>query len=193
MPQSIFNADTAQLERLIRALPDGATQALDAAWKVLQVWGEKYKTMVERVTPVDTGRARQSWFVVAERSSGKMTITLANAIKGQNGHMPYVYYLEFGTDRIAGGRVKDWQTGDAPIVSWPAKSADLPVMPRFGTRAYERYEDVLTHAFTAGEGEQMPMLRPIGHQIAPLVAEDVAQALLEGFSAVVTKRRGRAA
>ena len=191
-PNSILQGNTQQLERVAQQMQTGAQNALNAIWKVLLAWGAEYQRRVQRVTPVDKGLARQSWFLITERTGDTMTVTLANRIKGQNGFMPYPFYLEFGTDRIAKGKVKAWQPGDTPVMSWPAKSEDLPEMPRFGTKAYERYENILTNAFASGTGEQMPMLRPIGYEIAPKVVEDVQQAALQGFQSVVSKRRGAA-
>ena len=39
-------------------------------------------------------------------------------------NVPYAVFIEFGTGRIAGGAVQDWQPGDPPILAWPAKSKD---------------------------------------------------------------------
>lgn len=191
----ILQVNTQQIEQFAGQLQSAAQSALNSVWKVLLAWGAEYQRRVQRVTPVDTvhaRHARQSWVLVHERTDNKMEITLGNTIKGKDGYMPYPYYLEFGTDRIAGGRVKAWQVGDAPIMSWPAKSGGLPTMPRFGTPAYERYLNVLDKAFTSGEGEQMPMLRPIGYEIAPKIVEDAGQAFVQGFAAVVAKRKAAA-
>lgn len=189
----ILQVNTQQIEQFAGQLQPAMQSALDAVWQVLLGWGAQYLRMVQRVTPVgETGQAHNSWVLVHERTATKMELTLGSTIKGKDGYLPYVAYLEFGTDRIAGGRVKAWQPGDAPIMSWPAKSGGLPTMPRFGTPAYERYLNVLDKAFTTGEGEQMPMLRPIGYEIAPKIMEDVGQALTEGFVAVVAKRKAAA-
>lgn len=188
----ILQINTQQIEQFAGQIHPAMQSALDAVWKVLLAWIEEYRRRVQRVTPVDKGMARQSWVVVHERTATKMELTLGNTIKGKDGAPGYPYFLEMGTDRIAGGRVKAWQPGDAPIMSWPAKSGGLPTMPRFGTPAYERYLNVLDKAFTSGEGEQMPMLRPIGYEIAPKIVEDVGQAFTEGFVAVVAKRKAAA-
>lgn len=161
----------------------GVETVLKDVEKVLKGWGEEYKRRVTRVTPRDTGAASQRWAMEFERDAKSMSVTVSNP-------QQYLVHLEYGTDRIAKGKVKEWKEGDPPIMSWPAKSADLPEMPKFGTKKYERYETILTNAFTAGRGEQMPMLRPIGHDIAPKVLEDVGQAVVEGFKAVVAKRKG---
>lgn len=185
--QPIIQVDFSDLQAFQRQLHSAAQRAINEAWKVLMVWGEEYRRRVQRVTPVATGRMSQSWVLIPDRAN--LSITIGNTIKGKDGKPPYPVYLEFGTERIAGGRVKRWQDGQPPIMSWPAKSAELPVMPRFGTKAYERYENTLTMAFTAGQGEQMPMLRPIGHEIAPKVAEDVLHAFARGFESAVQNRR----
>lgn len=190
--QSILQVDSQPVQQFAGQLQSAAQSALNAVWKALLAWGSEWKRRVERVTPVDLGTARQSWVLVQDRTGDHMSVTLGNTIKGKGGQLSYVGMLEFGTDRIAGGRVKAWQPGDAPIMSWPAKSHDLPTMPRFGTQAYERYMNTLDKAFDAGTGEQMPMLRPTGYEIAPKVVEDVQQAFTQGFLAVVAKRKAAA-
>lgn len=192
--QNILQGNTQALEAIAQQMNAGIAEALNAIWKVLLAWGAEYQRQVQRVTPAEKGIARQSWFLITERTGDHMTVTLANRIKGENGNRPYPFYLEFGTDRIAGGRVKAWKEGDPPIMDWPAKHADIPDMTlaKPGSKKYERHVDIITKAFTSGQGEQMPMLRPIGWEIAPKVVEDVQQAVIQGFQSVVAKRKGTA-
>lgn len=184
----VFQGNTQAGAMLVATLMRGMSVVLTDIEKTLKTWGQEWKRKVQRVSPVESGRMRQSWFTEFERTNQSMSITLANSITGKDGGPGYPVYIEFGTDRIAHGRVKAWQPGEPPIMSWPAKNADLPAMPRFGTAAYERYENTLSKAFTAGAGEQMPMLRPTGYEIAPKVIEDVQQAVVQGFQSVVNKR-----
>lgn len=179
--QSIFQADEQSMSQFAAALQAGARAALLEAWKTLQAWGQEYKRRVEQVTPVDRGAARQSWLLVAERSADSMTVTLANSARGAKGQVPYAFYREFGTDRIAGDRVGAWQPGDAAVTEWPAKTGEPPERPHFGEGSRERHVDVISHAFAATSAAQMPMLRPIGYELAPEIVASLQQALVTGF------------
>ncbi len=189
--QPMFQADPQTAMRFAAALQAGMAAALDRAWNVLEAWGQEYRSRVERITPVARGVARQSWFLAAERTSNSMIVTLTNIARSTGGGQPYPFYLEFGTDRIAGGQLKAWQPGDAPVTAWPAKTLEPPVAPRFGGHASERHVNVLSHAFSADSEAQMPMLRPIGYELAPQIVAAVQQALAAGFQSVApSKSRG---
>ena len=96
MLQSVFQSDAASTSRFAATLQSGIQTALDEAWKTLQAWGGEYKRRVERVTPVDRGAARQSWFITARRSADSMTVTLANSASGamEASPIPYTRSLE---------------------------------------------------------------------------------------------------
>jgi hypothetical protein len=188
--QPMFQPDSQTAARFATALSAGMTAALDRGWSVLEAWGQEYKSRVERITPVARGVARQSWFLTAERTSNSMTMTLSNRARSTSGGQPYPFYLEFGTDRIAGGQLKAWQPGDAPVTAWPAKTLEPPVAPRFGGQASERHVDVLSHAFSADSEAQMPMLRPIGYELAPQMIAAVQHALAAGFQSVAPSKSG---
>ncbi len=79
-----------------------------------------WKFEIVRHHPVDSGLARNSWNV--ELASPNIQGALLFADAGSN--VPYVVFLEFGTELIARGKVKAWQPGDAPILDWPAKRGD---------------------------------------------------------------------
>ncbi len=178
MLQSVFQSDAASTSRFAATLQSGIQTALDEAWKTLQAWGGEYKHRVERVTPVDRGAARQNWFITARRSADSMSVTLANSARDVRGSQPYPLYQEFGTDRIAAGRVK----------AWPSKTAEPPVTPHFGPRSAEQHVDVISHAFAASD-EQMPLLRPIGYELAPQIVESLQQALVRGFQRNMSSNR----
>lgn len=188
--EAVFQANANAGALFAAALMRGLEPALRDVERVLRIWIEEYKRRVMRVTPVDKGLMRQSWFTTFERTSRSMEATLANAVKSQDGQ-PYPLFIEYGTDRIAKGKVKDWKQGDAPIMDWPAKHEDLPNLTSIGpgSKKYDRHVDIITNAFTAGTGEQMPMLRPIGYEIAPKVVEDVGNALAHGLQAAVQQRK----
>jgi hypothetical protein len=191
--ERILSVDLRAFNVFAGLLRQGGRNAIEEAWKALSAWGEEYRRRVQRVTPVETGHARQSWQLIRDKEN--LTVTIGSSVKSEDGK-PYLVYLEYGTDRIAGGKVKDWKPGEPPIMSWPAKNDELPSLRDIGPgdKRYERHTKVLIGAFTEGTGEQMPMLRPIGYEIAPEVAADVSLAMREGFQSVLSNRRngGRA-
>lgn len=211
--EQILSVDLTAFRQFAEFLRSGGRNAVEEAWKTLSAWGEEYKRRVQRVTPVGPttkdsigGTASQSWQLVRDKEN--LTVTIGSSVKSEDGK-PYIKYLEYGTDRIAGGRVKKWKPGDAPIMEWPAKLQNIPNLRLFGgtgsnrdeqgrflaggrstgTQRFERHVNLAIKAFTAGQGEQMPMLRPIGYEIAPQIAEDVSQAMREGFESVLRNRR----
>lgn len=230
---SAFVPNTQGLAALSTELRGAGQRALNDVWRVLRRWGQEYKRRVQRVVPVRYGTLRQSFQVIEENDGSTMAVTLGTSIKSHDEARhaqeakaaskskkantsavsrdePYPVYLEFGTDRIAGGRVKDWQPGDPPIMEWPAKMEDIhnfriardihhkrgvygPYTERaagpMGSRKFERAVDIATRAMTAGQGEQMPFMRPVGYEIAPRIVEDMRVAIRDGFSAVMAGRR----
>lgn len=187
--QQVVSFDVSELVQFAAALKAGGQKAVAEAWKAISAWGSEYQRRVVRVTPVEHGDVRRGWVLVRDKAGGnahEMSVTLGNVVKD----IPL--FLEYGTARIAKGRVKDWQPGQAPIMTWPAKLGDLPDMPKFGTAKHERWETLMEKALTTGTGEQMPMLRPIGHEIAPEVKADLLQAMRDGFEAVKNRRKDNA-
>jgi len=151
----------------LKALFAGATQAaLDAVWAELRRQGQEYRRQVARVTPVEYGTLKQSWQVAEERTADKMEVTVGT-------NVPYAVFLEFGTARIAGGKVQDWQEGDAPITNWAAKLKGL----------HGADQQLRAMAMAPGRGEQMPMLRTVGHDMAPGIVAALNKAADDGFAA----------
>lgn len=190
MSESAFQPNTAGLDALATELRGAGERAANDVWKVLRRWGQEYKRRVQRVVPVRFGTLRQSFQVIEHRDGREMSVTLGTSLKSEDGK-PYPLYLEFGTDRIAGGKVKAWQPGDEPIMEWPAKMADVPNFHRLktGSPRHERAVNIATRAFTAGQGEQMPFMRLVGYEIAPRVIEDCRVAIRDGFAAVMRGKR----
>ena len=60
--------------------------------------------------------------------------------------------------------------------------------PHFGPRSAEQHVDVISHAFAASD-EQMPLLRPIGYELAPQIIESLQQALVRGFQRNMSSNR----
>ena len=125
--------------------------------------GQRWRAEAVKRVPVDEGRLRQG--VIAntfEDGDGVLVTEVGTNVKD------YPVWLEFGTELIAGGRVK--ALGDSPFVTdaqavhdWPAKSgeASLKTSSRIDTDggARGRRRNVLGQ-FVRGAQEQMPWLRP---------------------------------
>lgn len=200
---SAFIPNTQGILQLAAEMRSAGQRALSDVWRVLRRWGQEYKRRVQRVIPVKYGLARQSMQVVEQNDGKTMSVTLGTSLKSEDGE-PYPLYLEMGTELIAGGRVKDWHEGDEPIMDWPAKIDDLPNFRRDrnalgqftrreagrkGTAKFERSVSIATRAFTRGQGEQMPFMRPVGYEIAARIVEDCRVAVRDGFAAVMKGRR----
>ncbi|MDE2098811.1 MAG: HK97 gp10 family phage protein [Patescibacteria group bacterium] len=209
MSESVFQPNTTGLNALATELRGAGERAANDVYRVLRRWGQEYKRRVQRVVPVRFGTLRQSFQVIEENDGHTLAVTLGTSLKSDDGK-PYPVYLEFGTDHIAGGKVKGWQPGDAPIMEWPAKMEDIhnfridrdirhsrgvygPYTERaagpVGSKKFERAVNIATRAFTAGQGEQMPFMRPVGYEIAPRVIEDCRVAIRDGFVAVMRGKR----
>lgn len=214
MSESAFQPNTQGLQQLATELRGASERALNDVFRALRRWGQEYKRRVQRVVPVRYGTLRQSFQVIEQRDAAGMSVTVGTSLKSDDGK-PYPVYLEFGTDHIAGGRVKQWQPSDAPIMEWPAKMEDIQSLRitgyerrdekgryrangnlvamtaagMVGSKRHERAVNIAQRAFTAGQGEQMPFMRPVGYDIAPRVIEDCRVAVKDGFAAVMAGRR----
>lgn len=182
----VFRPNTEGLTQLYSAMLFASQQALDAAWKVLRIWGQEYKRRVQRVVPVEFGTLRQSWQIKNERTPNSMQVVLGTNLKSASG-VSYPLLLEIGTDRIAGGDVKRWVAGMPPVMEWPAKMADIPNFfdsksaGKAGSAKFERSVGIATKAFTSGTGEQMPFIRPVGYELAPKVVDSMRVAIQHGL------------
>ena len=81
----------------------------------------------KRAAPVYTGKNK------AKRGHGFLKSSIQSKVFGRGETIVgsvytsafYAAYLEFGTDTIAGGRVKAWEPGMPVISRWPAKVSSL--------------------------------------------------------------------
>lgn len=173
MATSLFRVNP-QLPSVARRFEQRANRAIERIWRRLLAYGQQWSRNAARVTPVEAGLLRQNYFVVPIRNGTQMTIVLAN-------HMQYGSFLEFGTRYIAHGRVLDWQIGQPVIRDWPAKMANLrPPGPRARASTHARHQALLARAMAPG-GEQMPMVRPTGHELIPQIIADVQRIVREEF------------
>lgn len=175
MADSLFKANP-QLPQLVRRFQARADRAIDRIWVALQKWAQQWARDAARVTPVETGQLRRSYFVVPVRNGSQFTISLCN-------HMTYGKWLEFGTIHIAHGHVLAWKYGDPPVMNWPAKAANLQApSARASQKTHDRWAARMTKAMTVGSGEQMPMARPVGYDLVPRIVSDVQRIIREEFS-----------
>jgi hypothetical protein len=135
-------------------LQTASEAALGAAERTLRVWGDEYRRRLAAVSPVAHGDLAASWRVVVEPGDRDISVTVGTNLRGRDGQ-PYPLFLELGTALIAGGRVAAWEPGEGAVVDWPAKS-----------RAERKRAP-------AGGQEQMPLVRPIGYEIARRVIEEL--------------------
>lgn len=164
---NLFQPNSAGLARLANDLDLAGLRAADAVWRTLDRWGVEFLRRVKDATPVAPGGGalRASWLIAEDRSGRRMSVTVGTALRGKQGE-PYALYLELGTARIAGGLVKDWQPGEPPIELSGNSPAERPAsLARRNAPA------------------RLPILRPIGETIAPLVAADVRTAAVNELSA----------
>ncbi len=155
----LFQPNTAGLMRFGGALALASDAALDKAGHTLRVWGEEYRRRLAAASPVGFGALAGSWKVVVEETDRGISVAVGTNLRGKDGQ-PYPVYLELGTARIAGGHVAAWEPGDSVVVAWRARSLDEP-----------------KRAAAINELEQMPLVRPIGYEIARRVIDELRRAI----------------
>ena len=181
-----FTIDHEAFEAVRLAITAGGDDAREAAIRVMRMGAQEFRRNVARVSPVEFGHMRQSWQVHEQIEGTKVIIDMGTSIKSDDG-APYPLYLELGTDRIAGGAVKEWEPGQPPIMEWPAKMKDIPnffreeSVGKEGSKKFERAVRIATAAFTLGHGEQMPMIRPVAWEMMPRIAKEMEAAAQMGF------------
>ncbi|HEX5443959.1 MAG TPA: HK97 gp10 family phage protein [Pirellulales bacterium] len=172
-----FEPNPVGIRECMADLQAAGQQAIDGAWQALREGGSEYQRRVVAAAPVRTGLLQKSLRLVQERSESIMSITLSADVRSPDGR-PYAVYLEFGTARIAGGKVKTWQPYEEPILAWPAKQqalADLR-MSRTSVAADAR-------RLPPNRAAQLPFMRPIGWQLAPQISAAVRTAVQQAFDA----------
>lgn len=118
---------------------------------------------------------------LAEESRDHAPVGIASPARGRGGHLrqsitagwetrgdtvigawgtnvEYAEYVEFGTDRIAGGAVKRWKPGERPVERWKTK--------RIRARKHSQSD----------MGQQMPFIRPAWDKLGERVLKDLKEA-----------------
>lgn len=145
---------------LIRAWDkDGVSRML----KAMQRIGQRFKTEAQKRAPVDEGRLRSSIQANTFDDGRQIVTEVGTNVK------EYPIYVEFGTEYIAGGRVKalgdDVDITDAQAITiWKAKNSGI-VDDRTGI-VKEAVQSAISKRLRQGSaGEQLPWLRPAFHAI----------------------------
>ena len=169
------------------------------AYRVLRVGAMEYKRRIERVVPVDTGMLRRSWHMVSATTPKGFWVEVGTSIKSQHG-VEYPVLLELGTKRIAGGRVLAWKIGAPAIMEWPAKMKRLAAgkskaasAKKGGGKKFAKdsasMDERMKKAMAPGLGEQMPFVRPVGHDIAPRIVAAMWRAVKHGLQDGLNRKK----
>jgi HK97 gp10 family phage protein len=166
-----FRASAKQLEKRLEGWR--ASVRSKAAKAMKQVALRWHAEAVERV-PVDEGTLRNR---ILQNSYEENGVFIAEV--GSN--LEYAKFLEFGTDYIAGGKVK--ALGDDPgvtdaqaITVWAAKNADL-VSNKTGKADKRANAAIDKNLKAGGSQEQMPWLRPAFNSIRRWAEKLIVNAL----------------
>ena len=172
-----FVPNPAGIRKRMAELQAAGRQAVENAWRTLREGGQEYQRRVAAAAPVRTGLLRKSLRLLEERGDTLLSVTLSADARSRDGR-PYAVYLEYGTARIAGGKVKTWQPYDEPIIVWPAKQQALADL-----QTPERTAGIDGRRLPPNRAAQMPFLRPIGWQLAPEIHDAALRAVREAFDA----------
>jgi hypothetical protein len=153
-------------------------QSKDLETKFRRV-GQRWRAGAVRRIPVDEGTAKARVVTNTYREG-------LDLITEVGGNVPYMVWLEFGTDKIAGGRVKalglDEHITDAQAVhNWPAKDgeaiAGTSAMHTTDSRGVGRLRNSSGQFLKGSPQEQMPWLRPAFMEIADWVLDEIGETL----------------
>lgn len=150
---------SAQLNGLVTSLKRWKTDGPRRLIKAHRLIGKRWHAEAVKRVPVDNGTLGQriidNTFV---DSKGHITTEVGS-------NLPYSKFVEFGTERIAGGQVK--ALGDSPLISdieaiksWPAKTEGLRGV-----------------SVSGGGKEQMPWLRPAFNSIRAWAIKQIIKAV----------------
>lgn len=155
-----FELDLKELETFLYRWSDSAEKELKQALR--KIGARTQAEAVQRV-PVDTSNLKQRILWNLYRQAGEWFVEIGTNVRN------YPEYLEFGTEYIARGRVK--QLGESPLLTdeqaihdWPAKSGDATDLTsvRIDTSggARGRLRNSKGQFLKGRAQEQMPWLRP---------------------------------
>lgn len=171
-----FVPNATGIRKRMAQLQSAGRQAIDNAWQALRDGGSEYQRRVMAAAPVRIGLLQKSLRLLEERSDALLSATLITYARSRDGR-PYAVCLEFGTARIAGGKVKTWQPYEEPIINWPAKQQALNELQT----PLDRTAGVDAQRMPVNRAAQLPFMRPIGWQLAPAISEAVLRAVQQAF------------
>lgn len=169
----------AQCMAFAQYLRDVAKQQSVDLEKSFRRAGQRWRSGAVKRVPVDEGTLKQR-IVTNTYREGLDLVTEVGT------NVPYGVHLEFGTDKIAGGRVKalglDEQITDSMAVhDWPAKrgeagpgTSSMHTTDRLGRG---RLRNAKGRFLKGSPQEQMPWLRPAFMEIADSVLSEIGDTL----------------
>jgi len=164
-----FSAD---LNRLVTSLKKWKTQLPPRLLRAHKRIGKRWHGEANKRVPVDEG-------TLSQRIIDNSFIDFRGHITTEVGsNVPHAVFVEFGTERIAGGQVKALGTGAEitdmeSIKVWPAKMAGLE-----GFTVDEQGRLRNRGRFVKGATkEQMPWLRPAFMAIKPWAIGEITKAV----------------
>lgn len=169
-----FSRDLDDLVRQLEALPEKATAAFVREHKVV---GKRWQAEAVKRAPIRDETLRKRIVTnTYKESAGVVTTECGSNLK-------YATYVEFGTRRIAGGRVLALGFGPevddaAAVKDWPAK--DNGLLNANGTANANVAAAAARRAARGSANEQMPWLRPAFNAIRDWAVQRLAGALRGG-------------
>lgn len=165
-----FARDLLKLEDKLESISKSAVRKLEKAHRQI---GQRWRSEAVKRVPVDEGTLKQR-IVTNTYRQGDTFITETGA------NLKYAVYVEFGTRRIAGGRVlalgfdPDISDHDA-ITMWPAKAAGLNNADGSPNSAVQAAR--AARQSRGSREEQMPWLRPGFNAIREWAVKQLLQAV----------------
>lgn len=165
-----FARDLEALEEKLENLSKSAVRNLERAHKQI---GQRWRSEAVKRVPVDTSTLKQRIFTNTYRENNTFITETGSNLK-------YAVYVEFGTRRIAGGRVLalgfDPGITDAEAITmWPAKAAGLNNADGSANPAVQAA--IAARKARGSRDEQMPWLRPAFNSIRNWALKQLLEAV----------------
>lgn len=175
-----FFDDVYDLELIVKNWQSASRNEL---FKTFRRIGVAWKAEAMKRIPVKTGMARQHVVTNTYWENEELYTETGTNLVNDEGES-YPSFLEFGTDHIAGGKVK--ALGNSPLINdlqaihtWPAKEADETDQTSASIRKIDG-GSVLRNkqgSVVGGPQEQMPWLRPSFNRIRDWSMDQIINAV----------------
>lgn len=148
-----FDASVKQLEARLEGWMKAVEPQAEQAMKQIAI---RWQGEAQERAPVDTGTLKTRVLANSYEQGGVFVTEVGS-------NLPYAPFVEFGTDYIAGGKVKALGSGpeitDAEAITiWPAKNAGI--IKADGTADNRVVKAIDANLAAGGRQEQLPWLRP---------------------------------